>query len=218
MSKLRNPLMSIRIIISLLIVKLSIADHPKIKKFFFEDNIKQGDVASVTCLATSSVMPVKFHWEKDGIPITEAAKHAKIEDGSSFSVLVFHSVDLSDHGNYSCIATNAEGNDKYTTELTVKAPPQWLEEPKNVITRVGEPIDIHCSATGSPKPNISWKKFSQNTEKIIMNPSENVKHSSNHLKIISVSSSDAGVYQCTADNGIEPVIKSNFTVTIRGME
>ncbi|GFR23250.1 contactin-5, partial [Trichonephila clavata] len=190
-------------------------DHPKIKKFFFEDNIKQGDVASVMCLATSSVMPVKFHWEKNGVPIAEAAKHAKVEDGSSFSVLVFHSVELSDHGNYSCIATNAEGNDRYTTDLTVKAPPQWLEEPKNVITRVGEPIDIHCSAMGSPKPNILWKKISENNEKIIMNPSEDVKYSSNHLKIISVSSSDAGVYQCIADNGIEPVIKSNFTVTIR---
>ncbi|GFS87107.1 hypothetical protein NPIL_252081, partial [Nephila pilipes] len=39
-------------------------------------------------------------------------------------------------------------------------PPQWLEEPKSVITRVGESIELYCSATGSPKPNISWKKIS----------------------------------------------------------
>ncbi|GIY67332.1 hemicentin-1 [Caerostris darwini] len=193
------------------------ADLPKIKKFSFEDNIKQGDVASVMCFATSSQMPIAFQWEKDGRPITEKVRHAKVEDGSSHSVLAFHSVELSDHGNYSCIATNIEGSDKYTAELSVKAPPRWLEEPKSIVTRVGESINIHCSAAGSPKPNISWKKISNNEGEVVLKHSEDEKSSLEHFKIASVSSSDAGNYQCIADNGIEPIIKSNFTITIRGM-
>ena len=36
------------------------------------------------------------------------------------------------------------------------------------------------------------------------------------LKIPSVKSDDSGVYECAASNGLS-VIKSNFTITIRGM-
>lgn len=72
------------------------------------------------CFATSSVMPIQFHWEKDGVIIASENKHANVEHFKSHSVLAFHSVVLSDHGNYSCVATNVEGNDRYTTELNVK--------------------------------------------------------------------------------------------------
>lgn len=40
--------------------------------------------------------------------------------------------------------------------------------------------------------------------------------SSSSLNISPISYGDAGVYECIADNGIQPVIKSNFTLTIRG--
>lgn len=36
------------------------------------------------------------------------------------------------------------------------------------------------------------------------------------LKLTSVSAEDAGLYECIADNGIPPAIKSNFTIFIRG--
>lgn len=38
------------------------------------------------------------------------------------------------------------------------------------------------------------------------------------LKIQSVSFEDAGLYECVADNGIPPSIKTNFSLTIRGMK
>lgn len=41
---------------------------------------------------------------------------------------------------------------------------------------------------------------------------------STSLTIAPVSYDDGGVYECVADNGIQPVIKSNFTLTIRGRE
>lgn len=39
---------------------------------------------------------------------------------------------------------------------------------------------------------------------------------SSSLTIAPVSYDDGGVYECVADNGIQPIIKSNFTLTIRG--
>lgn len=38
------------------------------------------------------------------------------------------------------------------------------------------------------------------------------------FKIPSISYEDAGVYECVADNGIPPAIRTNFTLTIRGMD
>lgn len=40
---------------------------------------------------------------------------------------------------------------------------------------------------------------------------------SSTLKLSPISYDDAGFYVCVADNGIEPSIKSNFTLVIRGM-
>lgn len=37
------------------------------------------------------------------------------------------------------------------------------------------------------------------------------------LKIPRVSYEDAGNYECSADNGIPPIIRNNFTISIRGM-
>ncbi|GFR22298.1 hemicentin-1, partial [Trichonephila clavata] len=175
-----------------------------------------GNLVSAHCIATGSPEPTII-WKKFSGNKKIDLKPLMVEDISrNNSVLKFDSVSYDDAGTFECEADNGISPSIRTNfTIILRASPQWLQEPKNVITRVGEPIDIHCSAMGSPKPNISWKKISENIEKIIMNPSENVKHSSNHLKIISVTSSDVGVYQCIADNGIEPVIKSNFTVTIR---
>lgn len=40
--------------------------------------------------------------------------------------------------------------------------------------------------------------------------------SSSSLTIAPISYEDGGVYECVADNNIQPAIKSNFTLTIRG--
>lgn len=38
------------------------------------------------------------------------------------------------------------------------------------------------------------------------------------LRISLVQYENAGTYECVADNGIEPIIKTNFTLTIRGKD
>lgn len=42
------------------------------------------------------------------------------------------------------------------------------------------------------------------------------RENSSILQIPSVSYEDAGFYECIADNGIQPSLKSNFSITIRG--
>lgn len=95
-------------------------DAPKIKKFKFDENIKEGEVASVTCIATSAVKPVNFKWERNGQLIAQSSENPRIEDGTIHSVLVFDSVKSSDDGNYTCIVTNPSGQDRHTAQLMVK--------------------------------------------------------------------------------------------------
>lgn len=90
------------------------------KQFHFDDNITEGDVASVMCLATSGLKPVKFQWTKNGNPISTSDRKVRIDDGAIHSVLVFDSVEPTDDGNYSCIAQNADGQDTFTAQLNVK--------------------------------------------------------------------------------------------------
>lgn len=45
---------------------------------------------------------------------------------------------------------------------------------------------------------------------------ESLTANNSTLRISFVTYEDAGVYECEADNGINPGIKANFTVTIRG--
>ena len=43
--------------------------------------------------------------------------------------------------------------------LTFAVPPAWIQEPeKEVDVIAGNALHIPCLASGSPKPNIAWKR------------------------------------------------------------
>ena len=47
----------------------------------------------------------------------------------------------------------------YLSLYTIIVPPAWIQKPpkeKEVIA--GNPLDIPCSASGSPRPRIVWKR------------------------------------------------------------
>lgn len=93
---------------------------PKIRKFKFDENIKEGEIATVTCSASSAVKPINFKWEKNGQLITETSENPRIQEGIIHSVLVFDSVKSSDDGNYTCIVTSPSGQDRHSAQLIVK--------------------------------------------------------------------------------------------------
>lgn len=38
--------------------------------------------------------------------------------------------------------------------------PRWVQIPEDITASIGETVLIKCVASGSPKPKISWKKYS----------------------------------------------------------
>ncbi|XP_055939789.1 cell adhesion molecule DSCAML1-like isoform X1 [Argiope bruennichi] len=194
------------------------AGVPEIQKFAFQDNIVEGKVVSVMCLAISDIKPLKFRWSKNSKILESGQENVRIEDSSEFSVLILNSVTIESEGNYTCTATNSIGSAKHSAYLSVQAPPKWVETPDDMTKAVGEPIILKCIASGSPRPKIFWRKYSGAEMKktdLTSNSSFIFDDMNSVLKIHSLSYEDAGQYECFASNSVEPSISANFSITIR---
>ena len=67
------------------------------------------------------------------------------------------SVQISDGGSYTCIASNSAGEVSHSARLNVYGPP--LVRPMGSISAVdGEALSITCPVGGHPIHKITWKK------------------------------------------------------------
>ncbi|KAG8172827.1 hypothetical protein JTE90_022929 [Oedothorax gibbosus] len=196
---------------------ITIRESPIIKKFQFEENVKEGDFVSVVCIIKDGSQPISFEWFKNGDEFKTSNKDTIIESGPITSALILNSVTSKSDGNYTCTARNSFGRDQHSSSLKVKASPKWLSQAKDITTVMGDAIIAECLAKGSPKPRIHWKKFTASDASFsTMSLNSTSDKDATVLKFTRVSYEDAGVYECSADNGIPPIIKHNFTISIRG--
>lgn len=94
-------------------------DIPKIQQFSFPDNVVEGNLASVHCLAITKSKPIEFVWLKNGIKI-DARDNVRIHTSEEVSTLIVDPVKITDGGNYTCSAKNHHGSDKFAAFLHVK--------------------------------------------------------------------------------------------------
>ncbi|KAI8130024.1 Protein CEPU-1 [Lucilia cuprina] len=106
-----------------------------------------------------------------------------------------------DAGDYVCQISDKINRDQvHTVEILV--PPSVRATPTsgNLQARKGGPVTLECKGSGNPVPSIYWTKKSgagKSTARIGDGPI---------LTLEKVERQQAGVYQCTADNGVgEPV-------------
>lgn len=79
-------------------------------------------------------------------------------DEYSASLVIEHI--LSEHsGNYTCIASNVAGVERFTVQVTVNVPPKWIFQPKDSSVQSGEDLSLHCQADGWPKPIVTWRQY-----------------------------------------------------------
>ena len=75
------------------------------------------------------------------------------------SVLKISDVRKSDSETYVCSAVNLLGNVERKTQLVVVSLPVFtVKPPGNVFAATGDTLTLNCSATGDPRPVISWKR------------------------------------------------------------
>ncbi|XP_063071350.1 contactin-3 [Engraulis encrasicolus] len=165
--------------------------EPKIE-VHFPDSVPaaKGAVVKLECFALGNPVP-EISWRKTtGDPFP-----SKVKLRNSNAILEIPRFQQEDAGMYECVAENSRGKNAVRGRLSFHAKPHWLQTMKDVALSIEENLAWECKANGRPKPSYSWLKNGE------MMASEGRVHIENGvLSIVSLNLSDAGMYQCVAEN------------------
>ena len=110
------------------------------------------DVTLPTCHVTGYPTPV-VTWRKSSGHLPQGRAHY------NSTVLQISNVRKSDTDAYFCSAVNLLGNVERKTQLVVVSLPVFtVKPPGKVFVSTGDTLTLNCSATGDPRPVISWKR------------------------------------------------------------
>ncbi|XP_074598354.1 cell adhesion molecule Dscam1-like [Brevipalpus obovatus] len=195
---------------------IAVKIRPSIANFFFQNNLRESQRASVLCTVTSGDYPIKTKWLKNNVSIDDPG--IKIQQLSDYSsILLFESLTLNQKGDYTCIVSNDAGTATHTAHLSIHVPPRWVIEPGGESSVVrGRSLSVDCQAEGFPIPRIGWNKGEgnppHNYKSIMSNPHLQV-YENGSLTIQEVQDSDAGSYLCQASNSVG-IISKVVTITV----
>lgn len=140
-------------------VEIQVLVPPKILPIQAMTNLlREGMRAAISCQILEGDLPVSFRWERNGKSILGTGNEVIRRLDEYSASLVVENITSEHSGNYTCIASNVAGAERFTVPLTVNVPPRWLLEPKDSSAQAGQDIILHCQAEGYPKPVINWKK------------------------------------------------------------
>ena len=110
------------------------------------------DVTLPACRVSGYPAPV-VTWRKSSGQLPQGRAHY------NDSVLQISDVRKTDSDTYFCSAVNLLGNVERNTQLVVVSLPVFtVKPPGNVFAATGDTLTLNCSATGDPRPVISWKR------------------------------------------------------------
>ncbi|XP_064487529.1 hemicentin-1-like [Ornithodoros turicata] len=192
--------------------KSSASEMPKVLQFQFPNSLTVGQSVSVTCTVKEGSKPLELRWLKDGHDIRESGNR-KLTRQESFTVLFIESLRVNDSGNFTCVAKNKHGYDRYTAVLEVHAPPKWIAEPTDITVTSNTAAKLYCAASGSPQPTIAWirKAVGTNAEQTPIK----VHANGTSLMIHQTTARDSGQYTCTASNGVGKPLVKTVTLTVK---
>ena len=164
------------------------ADPPDVLSF--------GDSVNFTCSAKGGPDNM-FQWQKDGQDLLSESQ----------STLTLTNVNAMDGGLYTCVVTNAAGND--SSDITLNISPYFILQPNDTLTSNGDSQTLTCEAEGFPDPVYQWFR---NDNEMVHSYLTAIK--SSMLLFDPVLFGDEGDYYCTAtSNGISV---NSTTATITG--
>ncbi|XP_057301269.1 protein turtle homolog A-like isoform X3 [Hydractinia symbiolongicarpus] len=189
---------------------LSVKYPPKITSILPYIEVYENADAVLPCSATGNP-GVTFRWL---FPTGEEIKQTDKFEISTNGSLVILNVQISDVRNYTCAPYNKIGSGRYGyTQLKILMPPEFINRPKdtNLSVQEGQSISLDCSASGQPKPNISW---THNTKL----EHDNKKYSFNSAGVLTIKNihgSDFGIYRCFVES-VAGILYREYNVTVIG--
>ncbi|XP_068965319.1 nephrin-like isoform X3 [Bombus flavifrons] len=166
------------------------------------DDIEEGDDVYFECKVHANPGAYKVIWRHNGNIIQNNAKNGIIVQQYG---LALREVNRSQAGNYTCIASNVEG-DGYsnTVELKIMYKPICLPDQKRIygVAR-HEDARVTCSVEAYPSPD-SFRWTFNNTEEMVDVPQARYKNSTRHSQSIliyrPITEMDYGTVFCWASN------------------
>ncbi|XP_061398272.1 lachesin, partial [Musca vetustissima] len=120
----------------------------------------------------------------------------------------------SDKGWYMC-QINTDPMKSQVGYLDVVVPPDILDYPTStdMVVREGSNVTLKCAATGSPEPQIIWRR--ENGVPIELPNGTEVSHvEGTNLVLPSVKRQHMGAYLCIASNGVPPSVSKRITLIV----
>uniref|UniRef100_A0ABD2WIX5 Ig-like domain-containing protein n=1 Tax=Trichogramma kaykai TaxID=54128 RepID=A0ABD2WIX5_9HYME len=120
----------------------------------------------------------------------------------------------SDAGDYMC-QINTDPMKSQIVYLEVVVPPDILDYPTStdMVVREGSNVTLKCAATGSPTPNITWRR--EGSELITLANDQGVTHVEGPmLNITRVNRLHMGPYLCIASNGVPPTVSKRIMLIV----
>ncbi|XP_035685939.1 neural cell adhesion molecule 2-like isoform X2 [Branchiostoma floridae] len=164
----------------------------------------EGQSVDLRCSATGDPTPM-LQWKKGGGDMVDGSDPrftVSTDPNTGETILTISQVTYNDRGSFTCIATNLGGTDQKTLNLDVQFKPKVDDStPAVAATWVGNPVNLTCSFTSNPTPDIKW---SLNNIDIQEGPSYAVftSASGSTLQVIPTDDGAFGMYNCTAANSL----------------
>ncbi|EDW10217.1 tyrosine-protein kinase-like otk [Drosophila mojavensis] len=158
-------------------------------------NLELGALGKLHCKAQGTPTP-QVQWLRDAAN-GSLPEHVDDINGT----LIFRNVSAEHRGNYTCVASNSQGQINATVAINVVVAPRFSVAPEGPIESSEQGVAvIHCQAIGDPKPTIQWDKdlkylSENNTDRQRFSFLEN-----GTLEIRNVQAEDEGKYGCTIGN------------------
>ncbi|KAE8293962.1 Hemicentin-1 Fibulin-6 [Larimichthys crocea] len=182
-------------------MSLTVQIPPSVRGGEQEVAVVENSQAQLVCVAEGVPQP-SLSWEKDGNPLTEITGEYTILPSGE---LVIDTAQPDDAGSYTCVATNAVGQDSRTVTLSVHTHPVFTELLGDVALNKGERLLLACGVSGNPPPRITWA-FNNN----IIPVHYDHMNGNSELVIDRVSKDDSGTYTCVAENNVGTIKSLGF--------
>ncbi|XP_060933914.1 hemicentin-1 [Limanda limanda] len=182
-------------------MSLTVQVPPSIRGGEPEVAVVENSQAQLMCVAGGVPQPT-LSWEKDGSPLSEnTGEYTILPSGE----LVIDSAQPDDEGSYTCVATNAVGQDSHSVVLSVHTHPVFTELLGDVALNKGERLLLACGVSGIPAPRVTWV-FNNN----ILPVHYDQMNGHSELVIERVSKDDSGTYTCVAENNVGTIKSLGF--------